>query len=475
MKKESYTYYLTTLAPIHLGCDEVYEPMGFVLQEDQQQLVVFDSRTFFQEMNHQDRKRFAEICRQGTLASLLDIYKFFRGRQATGRVVEVCQGLVEQYRQTLSLRPTDEKKLQQELNQFTIARTAFLPNDGRPYIPGSAIKGALRTAYLNHLAQTQKFPTPRGRSAARDLEKILLDGGSFDTDPFRMLKISDFQPVGETRTRIVYAVNEKKKPSRFQARGPFQILEVIQPGTVFTGQITLEKPHPQAGIRTPLDREILMDSAATFYRSENSRERHELIEVGVQAPATAPQEAGSLLRLGRHSGAEALTIEGHRTIKIMQAKGERPAYQDQATTFWLAADERRPPKKDSMKPFGWALIGAATPEMEQRHRDQEEEWQRQKIFKVRVASQPGLEPGRTPGPPRDEPREVWGKATLTWNPGNQQLTAIWQNRKATYRGHDLLPENLRQPLLKKRKAVTARVTVTPIGNAFQIINISAAD
>lgn len=463
-------YYLTTLAPIHLGCDEVYEPMGFVMEEDRRQLVAFDPRTFFQELKPSDRQRLMDICRRGDLASLLEIYKFFRGRRVNGRAVEVCPGLVDHYRDTLSLKSADERKLQQELNKFIIARTAFLVEDGRPYIPGSAIKGVLRTAYLNHLAQTKRFPTPRGRSASRDLEKILLDGGAFDTDPFRMLKVSDFLPVGEARTRIMYAVNEKKKPSRFQARGPFQILEVILPGTIFVGRITLAKPHPQAGIRTPLDHATLMKSAADFYRGENLREKQELIEVGIQS-SPPPPEAGVLLRLGRHSGAEALTIEGHRTIKIMQAQGERPAYLDQATTLWLAAAERRPLKKDSLQPFGWAVLAPETAELEQCRGEQEAAWQRQKALKAQGAFQKESKPEEAPAPPREEPREVWEKATLSWNPGKQQMTATWQNRKATCRGHDLLPESLHQPLLKKRQAVTARVTVTPIGNAWGIVKI----
>lgn len=468
---DPFEYCLTASAPIHLGCDEVYEPMGFVMEEDRRQLVAFDPRTFFQELNPSDRRRLMDICRRGDLASLLEIYNFFRHRQVSGRVVEVCPGLVEHYRDTLSLKPSDARKLQQELNKFIIARTAFLMEDGRPYIPGSAIKGVLRTAYLNHLAQFKKFPTPRGHSAFRDLEKILLDGGAFDTDPFRMLKVSDFLPVGEAATRIMYAVNEKKKSSRFQARGPFQILEVILPGTIFRGRITLEKPHPQAGIRTPLDHEILMKSAADFYRGENLREKQELIEIGIQASHAPPPEAGVQLRLGRHSGAEALTIEGHRIIKIMQAKGERPAYLDQATTLWLAAEERRPTKKDALQPFGWAVLAPETPESKQRHGEQEAVWQRQKALKAQAASQKESKPEKAPIPPREEPREVWEKGTLTWNPGKQQLTATWQNRKATRRGHDVLPESLHQPLLKKRQAVTVRVTVIPIGNAWEIVKI----
>ncbi|NTU63262.1 MAG: hypothetical protein HGB05_07630, partial [Chloroflexi bacterium] len=42
--------------------------------------------------------------------------------------------------------------LKQELNKFAISRTSYTPYDGMPYVPGTSLKGALRTAYLNMCA-----------------------------------------------------------------------------------------------------------------------------------------------------------------------------------------------------------------------------------------------------------------------------------------------------------------------------------
>ena len=163
--------YLQTLAPIHLGCDEVYEPMGFVLDEKNHQLIVYDPWSFFQQMSEPDKKKFTDICRQGTINSILQIYKFLQGRQAAGRAVAVCPGIISHYQKTLSLPLSNTKKIQQELNNFTIARTAFLAEDGRPYIPGSAVKGVLRTAYLNQQSSENpggNSPRPRSWSGTRE-------------------------------------------------------------------------------------------------------------------------------------------------------------------------------------------------------------------------------------------------------------------------------------------------------------------
>jgi CRISPR-associated protein Csm5 len=45
-----------------------------------------------------------------------------------------------------------------------------------------------------------------------------------------------------------------------------------------------------------------------------------------------------LLRVGRHSGAENVTLDGVRDIRIMQARGMPPRSADAATTLWLAAE-----------------------------------------------------------------------------------------------------------------------------------------
>jgi CRISPR-associated protein Csm5 len=68
-----------------------------------------------------------------------------------------------------------------------------------------------------------------------------------------------------------------------------------------------------------------------------------------------------LLRVGRHSGAESVTLRGARNghIKIMldkdpETKRQRFAYESDARTLWLAADEKDQSTK--LLPFGWLLV-----------------------------------------------------------------------------------------------------------------------
>ena len=290
-------------------------------------------------------------------------YKFMRGKKFNGHEVELCKEFVTHYQKTLSIALHDKRKIQQELNNLTIARTAFNPNTDKPYIPGSGIKGALRTAYLNLLAAAHPVGMSPGRATAKDLEKTLLDGGSFETDPFRMLKVSDFVPVDQGKTKIVFAVNEKKKTSKFEARGPYQIVEVIEPGSFFQGWITIENPDKKTGIANPITQKKLFQSLNQFYENEKSREDKELNAIDI-TPISISDNNGWLVRIGRHSGAESITIEGHRNIKIMKGKGTPPAFsKNGATTFWLASEEEKPKIRGKLKPFGWAVLGDVTEEV----------------------------------------------------------------------------------------------------------------
>ena len=349
--KSHYNFFLRTLAPIHVGCDEVYEPTGFVVDENAQTLTSFDLTDFIGSLSDKDKDLFSQICARGTIDSLLELYKFMRGKPVAGQVVNLSKGFIDHYQALLAMKMGD-RRLQNDMNQFAINRTAFNGNNNLPYIPGSAIKGALRTAYLNLVAKDFTSNERKGI----DLEKDLLMG-SFQTDPLRMLKVSDFIPVYGVKTKIVYAVNEKKKVSNQPARGPYQILEVIEPGAVFSGSVAIEEPLPEAGIKTPLTAKLLFKNALKFYIDEKKREEMQLASIDIAGTKYDPDKDGHLLRLGRHSGAECLTIDGHRNIKIMRGKSEKPVTSSKgASTFWLAAEDRKNYLKISLRPFGWVVL-----------------------------------------------------------------------------------------------------------------------
>ena len=376
--KEEINLYIQTISPVHIGCDDVYEPTGFAIDEEAQQMVVFDPVSFISQLEDPDKREFSNICAKGTIASILEVYNFLRNRPVNGRAVDVCHGFLEHYQKTLDISLHDERKIRQELNRFEIPRTAFRSVDQRPYIPGSAVKGALRTAYLNLMENEKKLSEKRKERNARNLEQRLMEYDGIPTDPFRMVKVSDFKPVGEIRTRIIYAVNLKKKPSDRDARGVPLIFEVVPPGALFEGTITVGLPPHGSGIRKHISFEKLFKSSMLFYMKEKERENKELRGIGIEVIPVSGQaqdrEISSLLRLGRHSGAESVTVEGHRDIFIMGKRGERKQYLNRATTIWLSSELRIPGSKNSLQPFGWVQLGRMTNDQSKEFEVREQEW-----------------------------------------------------------------------------------------------------
>jgi len=479
---------IRTLAPLHLGADEVFEPLGFVIDENAHPpcLVAFEPWSFLARLPERDRRQFMDLCRQGTVASLLEIYRFYheRRRQAQGRAVPVCPGLVGHYQNVMKARDGD-RDLQKTISQFTIHRTAFLAHDQRPYIPGSAIKGALRTAYLNALAASKSHvkSNPHDKGAAGRLERELLEG-SFANDPFRLVKVSDFLPVGDIRTRIVYAVYEKK--DRSVAREIYQILEVIDPGAMFLGRINVEALTPEerrlAGIGAPLAKETLWETARHFYSRERLREEKDLAAMKIPLSPLGIAGDAAPLRLGRHSGSECVTIDGHRHIRISRPGVKPPRFGPSPTTLWFAADYylKRDLPKAHLRPMGWAALGELSPAELDDLQAREEAWQGQvrAATPVVAVSQPASaadEKHTAPPPPVQAPpeREVWEGATLTWEGGRQQLNAAWQGKRAFCRGLELAPPELQAALTakKKSKGVTAKVTVEALGTAWRIVAV----
>ncbi len=384
---------LHILSPVHIGCDDVYEPTNFVIDEKKQRLIEFDPLDFIKSLSAEEKQRFTAICMQGNVSSIVNIYKFISGKQVKGREVEIAKELISQYKRVRDL-PTygrdSEKKIRQELNQFAIGRTAYNPHNNLSYIPGSSLKGSLRTAYLSILAKEQKindcwnkylqrnelepafkrYDFIGKKKVAKRLEKDLLQG-DFATDPFRMVKVSDFLPIGDVRTKIVYAVNKKKERSDRPTKaenGPPQILEIIQHGSTFEGLINIQQPEQKAEIKRPIQTIEFLKSINDFYITAVNEEDKITKEIG--AGSIVAQRINDkfkdrigktvfLLRIGRHSGAEAVTIEGNRNIKIMQARGQQPKYLDHATTLWLASETSKPTTNNGLLPFGWAVMEAA--------------------------------------------------------------------------------------------------------------------
>lgn len=393
---------ISTLSPVHIGCGEDYEPTNYVIDEDR--LLAFDPSQLLVCLSAQEK---SELLRALDGADPLPAVQrfFYRHRAVVEGVashrVPVVKAIGEFYQSRFGKVVQRESGGKNVINRLEIARTAFNPTDQLPYLPGSSLKGAIRTAILEGLRKKNgpaRFPLAQpdnhrqSGQVARNMEQTLL-GGSFHTDPLRLLKISDapFQsgnytvqsPSGEKQLRtrearrICFQVNRKKRPNQFSAQGNVNtLIECVPAGQprAFQASLAFEHKANPKSERLPDWQPSFAELARMcndFYLSAFEQEcallerngyvaenwlknaRGRLKPTGIWGKAIT-EERGFLLRLGRHSGAECVTVDAPREIKILRGKGVKPDYLPYATTLWLAADDKD--ATSGMQPFGWVFV-----------------------------------------------------------------------------------------------------------------------
>lgn len=288
---------VSTLSPVHVGCGEDYEPTRYVMDTDATTgvLHVLDVQDMVRAGGATLAKDVARALENGApvdqLRGVQDALQRQRKVLADAALahVPVCRGVLAQYRQT--------QNKHEDFNKNGIERTAYSPVDQLPYLPGSSLKGALRTAWLRMRGKNEQPPVDENlqkridgfngmieevslasgattwklrhgidqqeyKRARREIDKDLgkaatnLErewlGGGFQTDPLRALKIGDARSLDAGLEReIRFCLNRSRSGHATQAQSKrlYTRLEYIgehQPA-VFDLAITLQDLVSVAG------------------------------------------------------------------------------------------------------------------------------------------------------------------------------------------------------------------------------------
>lgn len=381
---------VTPLTPIHIGCGIDFDPTNYVI--DDNTLFHFDPARV--PLDEQDRAALMAAVSAPGDQGLMRVQSFFHTRRelfigAARGVVPVAPGVSLLYTERIGRHAHVESQGRGVVNALVIERTAHHPHSDRAYVPGSSLKGAMRTAWLNAINSGASHHAGK----AADLEQQLLRSEpGFHTDPFRLVRIADAID-DDVETRVVLSVNRKKRlvldaqGTEASGKGPPVRREAIVPGRVRglrsdiridslggivdpAGAMVRDRRTPQsdrriadvaalaracnAYYRPRLDATLRLLAERRFSDDPWIRDMTRLIEA--LAPALDAGRA-MLLRVGRHSGAENVTLDGVRSIRIMGGKGQPSRQGDESTTVWLAAEHER--DRSCMQPFGWVLVERA--------------------------------------------------------------------------------------------------------------------
>lgn len=405
---DAYRLLITPLSPIHIGTGESYEPTNYVIEDGT--LYEFDTGAVVDALADSDRKELLAITsRRPDTGMIKAVQKYFHDRRATLQPwavhrIPVLDGVARMYANRVGETANLETGGRQVINRLEIDRTACNPVNRQPVLFGSSIKGAIRTALLDGVnsgaalqsVEDRRTGKPRNENNLELQQRLFkYQAGKFELDPMRLVQLSDAAWRGEAElptAQVFLAVNRKKalvtdgtgklRQSQAETKQLYQILECVPPLRYrsFAGQLNVQSvaeirsPSKLPNVDLQFDIARVGKGCNAFYRpileSEIRllRERGYVSEGWVKSVETILRDPrlaeGSvfLLRVGRHSGAESVTLRGVRDIKIMldrdpETGRQRSTSESESRTVWLAASERD--QKTALLPFGWLLVEVA--------------------------------------------------------------------------------------------------------------------
>ncbi len=389
--------FFTPLAPIHIGTGVDYDPTNYVIEGEA--LYEFEVEALADVLSADDRAAFSQLTeRQPDDAMLRAIQKFFYDRrfhlaQVAQRRLPVQPGVATLYQQRVGQIAQQESRGRRIINQLAISRTAWNPVTGWPFLPGSSVKGAIRTALLDQVNNGAP-PLPHEEKGLHEFQGRLFryaeprEEGRWkivlERDPLRLIQLADavWQSHADLpATEIAFALN-KPKASTSGSTGStsrtdsmlLQWLECISPFRyrAFAGQLTVQslgnvtRPGKVPAEDMRFNMRQIADACNRFYRPILERElallgARKWIDRDWEQAITAvlnldhlTQGHAFLLRVGRHSGAESVTVNGARRISTWRGRRQPSKEATEATTIWLAAKERN--QETGLLPFGWLLV-----------------------------------------------------------------------------------------------------------------------
>jgi len=170
--------------------------------------------------------------------------------------------------------------------------------------------------------------------------------------------VSDAKPK-KTFSIIGYSLNKERFEEDEQ--GPKNKIETIYTGSVFEVDITFKELEPKSNfdikeIEQACNEHYFENFESMFRQSDDGHEQF-ICEYFSQKFYDSyidfkPKKGQFLLRVGKHSGARAVTIEGARNIEVKESKIKTVKLPYETTTWLFGGKES---DKETLLPFGWLI------------------------------------------------------------------------------------------------------------------------
>ncbi|MCS6891191.1 MAG: type III-A CRISPR-associated RAMP protein Csm5 [Rhodovarius sp.] len=366
------TLRLVPLTPIHIGDGTDMRLDEYLLEGDD--LCRFDPMQALRAMSVAQRQAFQRALDAGNLA-------------------EAGRKLREAGRACILERVPLTKRSREELDQALRNPTArsgqvkpFIRSGGRPYIPGSSIKGAFRTALASAALPRDKLADDRWTHETALREAFGLDPQRTETDPLRFLHVSDaFLPQDATLIDKAEVVKPGGRPATSPGgHGGIQMhyestYSLIDGEDAPAFEVRLDIDERALSPAILARREAGFDAHSALARlrafhvavfnaetkrffEDNSKKTLLRTLLSHSSPDGRPPLNGNawdphfvLLRLGRFGHFESKSLEGvRRGVEEAQPKKEKPR-RIRAPNEWGRTRTVVRDAKGNPIPFGWVI------------------------------------------------------------------------------------------------------------------------
>lgn len=356
---KQYCLHLTPITPVHIGTGEELQPFQYIIKNianpkatPDYRLIRFSDSALVRKMSKQDKEQLIALAKKD---DLIKLRQFFI-EKADSLVItnqELIQSMSEVTSELLNLW----EDLQQHPQNMFIIRPAIAAALGGnrlvPYIPGSSLKGAIRTAIVD------------ADQVGREYEKGKR-GAHVENDPLRALALADARCSGKG-TRLVGAafLYNHHKDSVESLQMMYEVLkgqclmndkgQVRESTTMLTIRPELQREAQFAWKIPDIDEiarrcnqfygDLLEEEYQDFY--QNARDEvytgFKFVDDAMDAVRKAKNELKNefMIRVGRHSQFEFMTLNGDR-------KCANPKYNRTSRTLFKY--------KNVYYPMGWIHV-----------------------------------------------------------------------------------------------------------------------
>lgn len=336
-----YYFSIRPLTAVHIGTGEEFGPLDYTIKEDK--YIRFRPESVIASLNPIQMKMFNECNDRNSLKDIAGLLQTNVSDSTSMYLCEATGAFIESFK----------KNSTRDENQQLVGAMYRSGSTAVPVIPGSSLKGAIRTAYMSveseSIQDSSRLLDKKYDNKAKcekdvpksKYDQIILNYNDAKNDPFRAVHISDASILGTANQLVSELANFKER--RKNGNASFSKMAIIKEmirGEFLDGdaeglisldideQLQQESPIEKwEGINVKIVAETMLKNCNKFYQKNFNDEYKKFYEgsdyagnefselIKLKDVVNSLKANECLVRVGQFSQAENVTIERHRRPK----------------------------------------------------------------------------------------------------------------------------------------------------------------